>query len=164
MSQYDDAYSGAVNFLSNFDYIYQLKTVLGKAKEAEQYIEQASVLRDKAAVEHKKILDTIEDAKQNLKAVENDTDRVSLASRQRLEDALDERESRFNKDMEERQRVADDKLQRVEDKIESLKAETMELEAKRDVARERTRVIEKELAKAEGARLAVLRDLQEGSM
>lgn len=164
MSQYSEAYSGAVNFLSQFDYVFKLKTVLGQAKEAEQYIEQASVLRDEAAAEHRKLLDAIVDAKQNLKAVENDTDRVSLASRQRLEDALKEKEQRFNNDMEERQRTADNKLKAVENKIASLAGEVRESENKRDVARERTRVIEQELAKVERARVEVLRDLQEGGM
>jgi len=162
MSKYDDAYNATVNALAFIQPLEALKQSLGKAKEAEQFVEQASVLRDKAALEHKKILKAIEDAKQNLKAVENDTDAVSLASRQRLEDALEERKQRFNKDMEERQRVADGKLQRTEDKIESLKGETVDLEAKRNAVRERTQVIEKELDEVERQRLKVLKALQQG--
>ena len=164
MSQYSEAYTDLTNFLGQFQAAFTLKQSLGRAREAEQFIEQASNLRDAAEVEHKALLDKIEDAKQNLKEVENDTDRVSLASRQRLEDALDEREQRFNKNMEERQRSADIKLKTVEDKIVSLADEVRESENNRDIAREKTRVIEQELAKVERIRLEVLRDLQEGGM
>ncbi len=132
MSEYSDAYSATVNFLSQFDPVYRLKTILGEAKEAEQYIEKAEAIVEAFQAEVEKLKAekrTVTDEIVKLKA---DQDDARIASIKRLDDEMEEKRKTAAKNMKQSEDAAASRLTAINLDIDAAK------EAKKDAIEEAT--------------------------
>jgi len=160
MSQYSDAHSATINFLSQFDSISRLKDTLGKAKEAEDFIAKS----DSVVKAHKAEVDKLKADKQTLAAeisdLKTDKDEVRKAALKRLDDEIEEKRQRAAADAMNAEGLAGLRLTSIEERIISAKAIAVKSDIDAKAAQVRLGEVNSALASAERDRKEAIAALQ----
>jgi len=160
MSEYSDAHSATVNFLSRFDPVYRLKETLGLAKEAEQYIERAEAEVSGIKAQVQKLVTEKRVLASEIAALKIDKDEVRVAALKRLNDAIEEKRLAAEKTWKKEELAAQTRLDDINQRTTLAQTQEREAKEKAEAARRALDEVNKALAASERERREAIAVLQ----
>jgi len=160
MSQYSDAYGATINFLSQFDPVYQLKETLGKANDAEKFIADTQAEIDKLETEADKLKSDNQAAIDEIATIKATRAAIHDSAIERLNDAIEEKQKTAALNARNAEQAASERLVVINDGIASANTAAIEADERAIIARERLAEVEKALAASERERREAVAHLQ----
>ena len=160
MSQYSDSYSATINFLSQFDPVYRLKTTLGKAKDAEQFITGAKATVDGFKAEVEALKTERQTITVEIAALKSDQDSARVAALKRLDDEIEEKRKTADKNMRQSEAASTSRLVAINLDIDAAKAQKKSAVEEARVARVDLTEVINALAASERERKEAIAALQ----
>jgi len=160
MSQYSEAYGATVNFLSQFDPVYQLKETLGKAKDAEEFIADTQAEIDKLKTEADKLDSDNQAAITEIASIKATRAGIHDSAIERLNDAIEEKQKTAALNAKSAEQAASERLAVINNGIASANTAAIEADERAIIARERLAEVEKALAASERERREAVAHLQ----
>ena len=154
MSEYSEAYGATINFLSQFDPVYQLKEALGKAKDAEKFIADTQAEIDKLETEADKLKSDNQAAHAEIASIKATRAGIHDRAIERLNDDIEEKQKTAALNAENAEQAASNRLAGIEDR-------TTEAIAREQAARQRAESAERDLKEVTSALAASERERKE---